>query len=218
MPTARRERLAGLEARAEAAEAAKIELSLKVAELAAAAAEQQADVDAAPSGRRRGGNSADSGSEATGAGEEGEGDPLLQRAEEAELAAAAAGRRAAAAEAEVDKLKVGAGLFVTTVRYSVELDAHALAASSPACCGITGRRACCVRRSPAAAPECACDPPQFHPSALPCPTFPHFGLPGAQVSLADAEKRAKELAFQVKMMADLAGSPGALLGGVVLVG
>lgn len=77
---------------------------LQVAELAAAAAEQQADVDAAPSGRRGGGGSADSGSEAMGT-EDGEGDPLLQRAEAAELAAAAAGRRAAAAEAEVDKLK-----------------------------------------------------------------------------------------------------------------
>ena len=29
-----------------------------------------------------------------------------------------------------------------------------------------------------------------------------------QVSLADAEKRAKELSWQVKMLADLAGSPG----------
>lgn len=32
--------------------------------------------------------------------------------------------------------------------------------------------------------------------------------PPAQVSLADAEKRAKELSFQVKMLADVAGSPG----------
>ncbi len=29
-----------------------------------------------------------------------------------------------------------------------------------------------------------------------------------QVSLADTEKRAKELSFQVKMLADVAGSPG----------
>lgn len=77
----------------------------QVAELAAVAAEHQADIDAAPSGKRSGG-SGDSGSEAAG-GEDGEGDPLLQRTEAAELAAAAAGRRAAAAEAEVDKLKVG---------------------------------------------------------------------------------------------------------------
>ena len=31
------------------------------------------------------------------------------------------------------------------------------------------------------------------------------------MSLADAEKRAKELSFQVKMLADVAGSPGDLL-------
>lgn len=174
-PPFRRARLADLQARAEAAEAAKIELSLKVrclasspastwwlkgqplidptgasidrvcfkeagrcahvhplmlkvhlsvppvcplqvAELAAAAAEQQADIDAAPSGRRGGGGSADSGSEATGGGD-GEGGSLLQRAEGAELAAAAAGRRAAAAEAEVDKLKVGLLLYFCALRF-----------------------------------------------------------------------------------------------------
>jgi hypothetical protein len=103
-----RSRLADLQAQAEAAEAAKIELSLRVAELAAAAAEQ--DIDAAPSRRRssqpaspRGGGVDGETAAAVG---EGETDQLLQRCEAAELAAAAAGRRAAAAEAEVDKLKV----------------------------------------------------------------------------------------------------------------
>ena len=81
----------------------------QVAELAsAAAAAEQADIDAAPrSARRRSGDGADGGSSDGGSEGAGEGDPLLHRAEAAELAAAAAGRRAAAAEAEVDKLKVG---------------------------------------------------------------------------------------------------------------
>ena len=44
-----------------------------------------------------------------------------------------------------------------------------------------------------------------HSSCIALPAF------APQVSLADAEKRAKELSFQVKMLADVAGSPGALL-------
>lgn len=100
-----RSRLADLEARAEAAEAAKIELSLKVAELAAAATE--ADVDAAPRGRGPAAAAAADGGDGEGSDGGGTEAALLQRAEAAELAAAAAGRRAAEAEAEVDKLQVG---------------------------------------------------------------------------------------------------------------
>jgi hypothetical protein len=39
-------------------------------------------------------------------------------------------------------------------------------------------------------------------------SLPAVHAPLLQVSLADAEKRSRELSWQVKMMADLAGSPG----------
>ncbi len=122
-----RNRLTDAEARAEAAELAKIELSLKLAELAAAAELAEAvDVDGRSTARPSRTTSA---AQLPGGGEGWE-EPVLplsfppgggggagaaaaelealqRRAEAAELAAAAASRRAAAAEAQADKLKVG---------------------------------------------------------------------------------------------------------------
>lgn len=133
----RRNRLTNAESRAEAAELAKIELSLKLADLAASAElAEAADVDGrsslAPPPRRA--PASQQGGEGGGEGE-GEGLPasysvgeglggsdeaaselelLQRRVETAELAAAAANRRAAVAEAQVDKLKVrpGTGVWV----------------------------------------------------------------------------------------------------------
>ena len=106
-PPCCRNRLSEVQARADAAELAKIELSLKVAELAANAAEDTpagGDIDAVPSSACL---AALAGRDTDG-GEEGlsEAEAARRQVEVAELAAAAAARRATAAEAELDKLKV----------------------------------------------------------------------------------------------------------------
>lgn len=123
-PPCRRNRLADAEARSEAAELAKIELSLKLAELAASAElAAEAEVDGRTTSRRSRADPATS--DGAGGGEEGlpvsyssgemavgggaKAEALQRRAEAAELAAAAANRRAATAEAQVDRLKVGWG-------------------------------------------------------------------------------------------------------------
>lgn len=94
-----RGRIGEATARSEAAEAAKIELSLKVAELAAAA-DAGPDVHALPFPEftRMAGGEGDS--------DESDLDLLRRRAHAAEVAASAASRRAATAEVEVDTLKV----------------------------------------------------------------------------------------------------------------
>ncbi|KAG7672198.1 hypothetical protein NADE_000128 [Nannochloris sp. 'desiccata'] len=90
-----RSSLADVTARAESAEAAKIELSLKVAELAQERATGESDnFDALPSGE----------AEALPSTSTDEG--FIERAKAAELAAAAATRRATAAEREIESLKV----------------------------------------------------------------------------------------------------------------
>ncbi len=92
-----RARVADADARSAAAESAKIELSLRVAELAAGDGEAAGQPIKSPNikvvGSAVGADASDI-------------DRLVERAEAAELAAAAATRRAAAAEAKSDELRV----------------------------------------------------------------------------------------------------------------